>query len=343
MRAKVVVTNPIFPETRALLQEQCSLDVNPGPEPWAAEEVRRRCADADGVLTFMTDRVDANFLAACPRLRVVACALKGWDNFDVSACSDAGVWLTAVPDLLTEPTAELAVGLAIGLCRNVLVGDQAVRAGFEGWRARLYGVGLCGSVIGIAGMGKVGRAIARRLGGFGAKELLYFDATALGADGNHKLGLRRVAWDVLVAQSDLLILALPLTPDTRHLLDAAALAKAQPWLRIVNAGRGSVADEAAVAEALSGGRLGGYAADVFEMEDWALVDRPRGIEPRLLADRSRTLFTPHLGSGVVSVRHEIEAAAARNLLAVLQGEEPQDAINRPLQPRTRHAGYAAAS
>jgi phosphonate dehydrogenase len=343
MRAKVVVTNPIFPETEALLRERCSLDVNPGPEPWSAEEVQRRCADADGVLAFMTDRVDAAFLAACPRLKVVACALKGWDNFDVAACTDAGVWLTAVPDLLTEPTAELAVGLAIGLCRNVLTGDQAARAGFEGWRARLYGAGLSGSVIGIAGMGKVGRAIARRLGGFGARDLLYFDAAPLDAEIERELRLRRVSWDALMERSEVLLLALPLTPETRHLLDATALAKAQPWLRIVNAGRGSVVDEAAVADALSEGRVGGYAADVFEMEDWALDDRPRGIEPRLLADRHRTLFTPHLGSGVVSIRQEIEAAAARNVLAVLNGEEPPDAINRPIRPRPSYPGYAEAS
>lgn len=340
MRAKVVVTNPVFPETEALLEPLCSLDVNPGPDPWPPEEVKRRCADADGVFTFMTDRVDADFLAACPRLKVVSCALKGWDNFDVTACTDAGVWLTAVPDLLTEPTAELAVGLAIGLCRNVLIGDRAVRAGFEGWRASLYGAGLSGSVIGIAGMGKVGQAIARRLGGFGAREIVYFDAATLPVDAERALGLRRVAWETLVAQSDLLILALPLTPATRHLLNAETLAKAQPWLRIVNAGRGSVADEAAVADALSGGRIGGYAADVFEMEDWALDDRPRSIEPRLLSDHDRTLFTPHLGSGVVAVRREIEAAAAHNLLAVLQGKEPPDAINWPSQPRTQRKGHA---
>ena len=180
MRAKVVVTNPIFPETAALLAERCVLGVNPGPEPWPVEEVRRRCADADGLLAFMTDVVDAAFLAGCPRLKVVAGALKGWDNFDVAACTASGVWLTAVPDLLAAPTAELAVGLAVGLCRNALAGDRAVRAGFKGWRAQLYGTGLAGSIVGVAGMGRVGRAVARRLAGFEAAELLYFASARSG-------------------------------------------------------------------------------------------------------------------------------------------------------------------
>ncbi|GBU19893.1 MULTISPECIES: phosphonate dehydrogenase [Methylobacteriaceae] len=329
MRFKVVVTNPVFPETREILEELCDVDINPGPEPWPVAEVRARCSDADALLAFMTDCVDAGFLEACPRLKVVACALKGWDNFDVEACTRSGIWLTAVPDLLTEPTAELAVGLAIGLCRNVVAGDRAVRASFDGWRPRLYGSGLYGSVVGVAGMGKVGRAITRRLKGFGARELLYFDEQALPASAEAELGACRVSWDTLVGRSDLLILALPLTPDTRHMLDAAALAAASPGLRIVNAGRGSVVDEAAVAEALAEGRLGGYAADVFEMEDWALDDRPRRIAPGLLTDEDRTLFTPHLGSGVVDTRRRIEAAAAHNLLDALKGLVPADAINHP--------------
>ena len=343
MRAKVVVTNPIFPETVTLLAEHCALDANPGSEPWPAAEVRRRCADADGLLAFMTDAVDAGFLAACPRLKVVAGALRGWDNFDVAACTASGVWLTAVPDLLAAPTAELAVGLAVGLCRNVLAGDRVVRAGFEGWRARLYGVGLAGSIVGIAGMGEVGRAVARRLAGFEVAELLYFDERALGADEERTLGLRRASWESILERSDVLILALPLTSGTRHLLDAASLAGAKPGLRIVNVGRGSVVDEAAVAAALAHGQIGGYAADVFEMEDWALGDRPRVIAPGLLADAERTLFTPHLGSAVANVRREIEAAAARNLLAALDGREPPDALNRPASSQVSPAATNPAS
>jgi phosphonate dehydrogenase len=324
MRPKVVVTNPVFPETIELLRKHCDVDINPSPEPWPAVEVRRRCSDADALLAFMTDSVDAGLLEACPRLKVVA-------------CTRAGVWLTAVPDLLTEPTAELAVGLAIGLCRNVLAGDRAVRAGFDGWRARMYGSGLYGSVLGVAGMGKVGQAVKRRLKGFGARELLYFDEQALPAALEVELGARRVSWETLVSRSDVLILALPLTPGTRHLLDDEALATARPGLRIVNAGRGSVVDEAAVADALAGGRIAGYAADVFEMEDWALDDRPQRIATGLLADGNRTLFTPHLGSGVVDTRRQIEAAAAHNLLAALEGRVPPDAINRPEPLRSLYA------
>jgi phosphonate dehydrogenase len=331
-KPRVVVTNRIFAETATFLEPHCTLELNEALEPLPPEEVRRRCADAAGLLAFMTDRVDAAFLSACPKLRVVACALKGWDNFDVEACAEAGVWLTAVPDLLTEPTAELALTLALALGRNVLAGDRLVRSGgFQGWRAELYGVGIAGTVVGIAGVGRVGRAIARRLAGFAPARMLYHDERQLTGEEKRALGLQWVTWPDLMMASDLLFLALPLTPATRHVVGAAALRQLKPGCRIVNVGRGSVVDEAALAAALGEGgegRLAGYAADVFEFEDWALPDRPREIAPALLAD-ARTIFTPHLGSAVVNVRREIELAAARNIVDALAGREPPDAINRP--------------
>ena len=136
----------------------------------------------------MTDQVDDTFLARCPRLRIVACVLKGYDNFDVAACSRRKVWLSVVPDLLTNPTAELAVGLTIALGRKVLAGDAYMRSGaFAGWRPHLYGTGLDGSTVGIVGFGAVGRAIARRLDGFGAR-LLCHDPRAL--SGSRRAGVR---------------------------------------------------------------------------------------------------------------------------------------------------------
>lgn len=328
-KPKIVVTNAVFPETAAFLAEHCAVDVNSGLDPWPEAELRRRCADAEGMLAFMTDRVDAAFLAACPKLRAVACALKGWDSFDRDACTAAGVWLTIVPDLLTAPTAELAIGLVLALGRNILAGDRQVRGNaFRGRRPQLYGVGLADSVVGIAGAGQVGRAIARRVQGFGPARILYHDQAALPPETEQALGVQRVPWMGLVEACDVLFLALPLSMETRHMLGRAALERIKPGCLLVNVGRGSVVDEAAVADALAALRLGGYAADVFELEDWALPDRRRDIPNALLASE-RTVFTPHLGSGVAEVRWLIEMTAAQNLIDALEGRQPPGAINRP--------------
>ena len=274
----------------------------------------------------MTERVDVALIEACPGLRIVAGALKGPDNLDIVACTAAGIWVSIVPDHLTAPTAELALALALGLQRHLPDGDAAVRAGHGGWRPVLYGHGIAGSTVGIAGQGRLGRAIAGLVRGFGPARLLGFDAAGTAP------GVESADWPTLLAESDLLFLALPLTGATRGLLDAGALARLRPGARVVNAGRGSVVVEEAVAAALQAGTLGGYAADVFAFEDLSLPDRPAAVAPALLA-APRTLFTPHLGSATIGARRAIEAAAAANVIAALRGEEPPDAVNRPARPR----------
>jgi phosphonate dehydrogenase len=127
------------------------------------EEIRRRVGTADAMMAFMPDWVDADFLAACPQMKVIGAALKGYDNFDVAACTARGIWLSIVPDLLTVPTAELAIGLTIGLTRKMIQADARVRCGkFAGWRPEFFGLGIAGSAIGILGMGAIGQAIAER-------------------------------------------------------------------------------------------------------------------------------------------------------------------------------------
>jgi len=139
------------------------------------EEIISRSKDAQGIMVFMPDSIDDGFLKACPKLRIVAAALKGYDNFDVEACTRHGVWFTVVPDLLTIPTAELTIGLLIGLSRKMPQGDRYVRSGaFGGWLPKFYGMGLNGATIGIIGMGAVGQAVAMRLSGFGTK-VIYND------------------------------------------------------------------------------------------------------------------------------------------------------------------------
>jgi phosphonate dehydrogenase len=326
---RIVVTNPVFPETRALLEEHATVIVNETLEPWSYDEVRQRCHDAVGLLAFMTDRIDAAFLAACPRLRVVGAALKGCDNIDVEAATNAGVWLTIVPDLLTVPTAELAIGLMLSLGRNIVAGDVGIKKnGFHGWRAQLYGAGLAGTTVGIVGFGFVGRAIAERLVGFQCR-LLAFDQHASEAPAKSRPYVTMASFENVIANSDYVVLALPLTPGTRHIINSEAIAGMKPGTRLVNPARGSLVDETAVADAIARGHLSGYAADVFECEDWALEDRPTRIDPRLTTSSAPTVFTPHIGSGVTDVRRQIELSAARSILDVLAGRIPSGAVNDP--------------
>ncbi len=317
----ILVTQPVHADVIERLRAVGTVDVNPGPEPWSEAEVHQRLAGADAMMAFMPDRVDATTLQHAPRLKTVACALKGYDNFDLAACERAGVVVSFVPDLLTEPTAELAIGLAIAAGRHVLAGDRHVRSGaFAGWRPRHYGTGLHGSCAAVVGLGAVGRAIVDRLAGFGCAEILGVDPVHTDAR------VRQATLADVLPLADHLFMAVPLTPRTRHLLNGDALSRCRPGQIIVNIGRGSVVDEQAVTRALEEGRVGAYAADVFEMEDWILADRPREIPPRLLA-HPRTVFTPHLGSAVARVRREIESRAADNLLAVLQGRSPKDTLS----------------
>jgi phosphonate dehydrogenase len=339
-KPKIIVTNPIFPETRALLEEHAAVEVNRVVEPWTYEEVRERCRDAVGLLAFMTDRIDAEFLAACPRLRVIGAALKGFDNIDVQAATEAGVWLTIVPDLLTVPTAELAIGLMLSLGRNIVAGDRNIRRyGFHGWRAELYGAGLGGATVGIVGFGLVGRAIAERLAGFQCR-LLAHDQSVSAVLAKSWPYVTLTSFEEVIASSDYIVLALPLNAETRHIVNFKIIANMKPGTRLVNPARGSLVDEKAVADALERGHLSGYSADVFECEDWALQDRPASIDPRLTNSSASTVFTPHIGSGVTETRRQIELAAARSIVDVLAGRVPFGAVNNPNKQST-HAQSGA--
>jgi phosphonate dehydrogenase len=328
-RPKVVIGHRVFDETLAALEPHAEV-VAPSAadgDALSPERLRHDLADADAWIAFMPDRADEEALSLYPRLKLIAGALKGWDNFDLQACTRRGVWLSIVPDLLTEPTAELAIGLMIGLGRHVRQGDQHVRSGaFKAWEPRFYGVGLASARVGHVGMGAIGQAMAKRLKPFGAVQR-YVDPAPLASSAEATLGLtREPQFDALLGWSDYLVLGAPLTRDTRHLIDATALAKIRPGCLLINPARGSLVDEAAVLAALESGRLGGYAADAFEMEDWALAQRPRAIAPALLKHPA-TLFTPHLGSAVVTVRRAIERRAADNILDALSGRIPRDALN----------------
>lgn len=297
-------------------------DVMPRPDVLSALQ------HADGVLVCMADLVDEEFLAAAPDLRIVSATLKGYDNIDVTACTRRGVWLTILPDHLTAPAAELTLGLTLGILRRIGEGDREVRSGrFAGWRPTLYGATLAGSTVGIIGMGAVGLAFAKLLVACGA-EVVFTDVRrgASVVEAEH-LGARELPLHDLLAASDVLVPLVPLTDATRALIGRETIGAMHTGAALVNVCRGSVVDEEAVADALEDGRLSGYAADVFAMEDWAEPGRPRGIPERLLRHPA-TLFTPHLGTAVDEVRLQMSLAAARQAEQALAGERPEYAINQ---------------
>ena len=330
MKPKVVLTHWVHPQTIDLLQTVAEVIPNLTYDTLPREEILNRLSNAEAMMAFMPDSVDEPFLNACPKLKIIGAALKGYDNFDVAACTRRGIWFSIVPDLLTIPTAELTIGLLLGLTRHLMEGDRRIRVGnFHGWRPELYGTGLTGRTLGIIGMGAVGKAIAKRLSSFDM-HVLYCDTVALTDEQERLWGARRTDLEPLLSTSDFVVPMLPMTPQTLHLLDSANIAKMKPGSYLINACRGSVVDEQAVVDALASGQLAGYAADVFEMEEWTRPDRPDGIPQALLANTRQTFFTPHLGSAVKEVRIEIERQAATSIIQMLCGQRPAGAINDPV-------------
>ena len=327
MKPRVVLTHWVHDDVLDFLGDRCEVIPNHFRETLPREEILKRAGDARAMMVFMPDSIDEPFLQKCTKLKVIGAALKGYDNFDVDACTRRGIWFTIVPDLLTVPTAELAMGLLIGLARRISEGDRFIRTGkFKGWRPRLYGLGLAEKTLGIVGMGAVGRAVAARALAFDMR-VLFHDNKPLAEEKNAVERFTRVSLVRALAESDFVMPLVPLTEDTFHLIDAKRLSQMKPGSMLINVGRGYVVDEDAVVDALHSGHLGAYAADVFEMEDWAREDRPRKIPRRLLEDMNRTLFTPHLGSAVEGVRREIAMEAARNILQALDGKRPDGAVN----------------
>jgi phosphonate dehydrogenase len=289
------------------LEQSFDVVANTSPDPWTESVRAQACRHAHGIVAFMTDRIDDRFLLECRRLEIVAGCMKGGDNIDLEACSRRGVTVSRSTDLLTEPTAELAIALLLNLARNLMPGDALVRRGGHlGWRPSFYGRTLRGTKVGVVGTGAVGRAVGRNLIGMGAVPV-GFDINPRSVALADATGMIRGTPDDL-RDLEMLVLCLPLATETVKWLDAERIKTLAPGALVVNVGRGSTVDETAVSNALACGQLGGYAADVFAFEDLSLEQRPSRIDPRL-TESDKTFLTPHLGSAVARTRLAIEEEA----------------------------------
>lgn len=284
-----------------------------GPEGWS-----EALADAEALLCLLTDRVDAELLDRAPRLRIVANAVVGYEHVDRDACRARGIVVTNTPDVLTDATADLAMALILSAARGLPQAERSLRAGeFHGWGFWDYlGADLNGRTLGIFGMGRIGRAVARRAAPFGMR-VIYHSRTRLSGNDEGALGAEWVDFDGLIARSDVLSLHAPLTPETRHVFNADALRRMRPGSFLVNTARGALVDEAALVDALRDGPLVGAGLDVYEREPI--------IHPGLLELPNVTLL-PHISSATRETRTRMAMLAARNVHAVLTGAPPLNPV-----------------
>ena len=313
------VTQRLFEDTvpAAFAGSSVEVDVREADEPLGAGELATRLAGYDGVVCLLTDRLDASVLEANPQLEVVSNVAVGFDNIDVPVARQLGITVTNTPDVLTETTADLTLALMLAVARRLPEADGFVRSGsWTSWKLSpsLMGVDLYGQTLGLFGMGRIGRAVARRaVHGFGMR-LLYASRSPLPAAEERELRATRVELDDLLSAADVVSLHAALTPETRHVLGAAQFAAMKPSAILVNTARGPLVDEAALAEALENGQIWGAALDVFENEP--------DVPPRLLALRERLVLAPHVGSATLDTRRRMADIAARDARAVLEGRAP---------------------
>ncbi|HST25372.1 MAG TPA: D-glycerate dehydrogenase [Gaiellaceae bacterium] len=308
-KPRVFATRRFPARVREELELSFELDVHDSEWPPSREELLARAAGRDGLMTMLTDRIDEELLdVAGPQLRVVANFAVGFDNVDVPACTRHGVLVSNTPDVLTAATAELTIALMLALVRRVAEGDRLVRRREEWiWAPNMMlGSGLAGKTLGLVGHGRIGQAVARL-------------AEAHGMIVVHSARTGGMALDDLLAAADVVSLHLPLSDETRHLIDARVLGLMKPAAVLVNTSRGPIVDEAALARAVADGTIAGAGLDVFEREP-EVAEALLGLE--------NVVLTPHLGSATLETREAMGMLCVGALRAVLlEGRVPRNALN----------------
>jgi lactate dehydrogenase-like 2-hydroxyacid dehydrogenase len=319
MKPAVLVTKRIYPEALAYLREHAEVDYVDSNDGLSPEELAQRVRGKQGIISQLTDRLDAGFLEVLEEVRVVANVAVGYDNIDVPAATRKGILVTNTPDVLTETTADFAWALLMAAARRVVEGHHFVHSGE--WRMwyidLLVGRDIHHRTLGIFGMGRIGQAVARRASGFSMR-VLYHDSGRASQEIERELKLEYVEPERLLRESDFVSLHVPLTPETRRLIAGEQLRMMKPAAILVNTSRGPVVDERALADALENGVIAGAGLDVFEAE-------PK-VEPKLLK-LSNVVLAPHIASASVDTRRRMSTMAAENAVAVLEGRRPPNPVN----------------
>ena len=320
MKPKITITREVFDDTIDFLRQHCEVDANQADQPYTPDALAARLAGQDGLMCALTDKVDAALLARCTKLKVVANIAVGYNNIDVDACTARGIQVTNTPGVLDDSTADLAFALMLAAARRVTEVEAYIRQGeWTGWKLRQWlGVDVHHATVGIVGMGRIGQAIAKRARGFDMK-VIYCNRNRVAGDIEQRLDARYTTLDELLAQADFVILQVPYTPETHHLIGAAQLAKMKPSAILINSTRGGVVDDAALVAALKNGTLRAAGLDVYENE-------PK-LNPGFL-ELKNVVLVPHIGSSTEATRRAMAMTAAKNLVAALSGQTPPNLVNR---------------
>lgn len=320
LKPKILVTRAVFQQVIDHLSQYFDVDSNQSDEVFSEAELIRRLQGKAGVYANPTNLISAEVIRSAPELRAISNMAVGYNNIDVAAATAAGIMVTNTPDVLNETTADFGWTLLMATARRVTESEHYLRAGL--WKKWNYdsfmGVDVHGSTLGVIGMGRIGRAVARRSMGFNMK-VIYNNrsrlAPELEAEANNA---RHVSREELLRSADHVVLVLPYSTESHHLIGAAELALMKPTATLINIARGGIVDDAALIDALSAGKIAAAGLDVFENEP--------AFNPGFLK-LSNVVLTPHIGSASGSTRRAMADCAADNLIAALSGHRPPNLLN----------------
>jgi len=318
-RPRVFVSRVIPDAGLSLLKAHFDCEVWPHDRPPTRDELVAGCTNKDALVCLLTEKVDADVLRAIPSVKIVANVAVGYDNLDIAAGTAAGVVMTNTPGVLDDTTADLAFALILATARRLAEADRLTRSGtWGGWGImQLLGHDVHHATLGIVGFGRIGRGVARRALGF-EMNVIYSDDYPPLPEVERELRARRVPFEELLRTADFITLHTPLTPETRHLINAGTLAKMKRSTCVINTSRGPVIEEAALVKALRDGTIAGAGLDVYENE-------PK-ISSDLIA-APNTVLLPHIGSASHATRGKMAEMAANNVIAFFKGLPPPNAVN----------------
>lgn len=319
MTPTVFLTRTLPDPVMREIRRRFRLRYNRDDRPLSKREILQGVQNADGLISTLSDRIDGEIINAAPRLRIIANYAVGYNNIDLSAARERGIFVTNTPGVLTETTADSTWALILAAARRLPEGERLARSGkWTGWApTQLLGSDVFGATLGIIGMGRIGQAVARRAIGFQMR-VVYYSRHRLAAKDEKRLRLSFLPLPELLKGSDFVSLHLPLTQESHHLIDRKAFRLMKPTAFLINTARGPIVDEKALIDALRKKRIAGAGLDVFEEEPTL---------PRALRERNEVVLLPHLGSASLGTRIRMGRIVLENLVAALTGKNPPNMVN----------------